>query len=272
MSFAGPAAGHSAPGALPAAEDRCFLWIDLRRATRDRSPFHDIAGRAHGRFVVGTQNLSRAIGETRPHFLVFEFDAPDRCGLDAMFRAKKWFPELPVMMLTEAHSETLAVWALRIRVWDYLVKPLPIAEIANRIETLRMVARMASRERRREPMAPAADVPALPVAGSAPALRTAPAIAYVESCYDRHIAVGTVAALCRLSNSGFSRTFHREHGITFSDYLLRYRVEQARLQLTARRSSLLEIALATGFCDQSHLSKAFKRVVGVCPARYVGPE
>jgi len=143
------------PGCTRAdAASRCFVWFDLRRTARNPSPFHDIAPCAGGHLVVDGGDPVATILAMRPGFLVFEFDAPDRSGIETLTLVRRWFPELPLMMLTDAHSETLAVWALRVRVWDYLVKPLPAVEISSRIEALCHVARQARRARRRQPIIP----------------------------------------------------------------------------------------------------------------------
>ncbi len=249
---------------------RCFVWFDLRRTPRSPSPFHDIAPCAGGHLVAGDGDPVATILAVRPGFLVFEFDTADRHGIETLALVRRWFPDLPLMMLTEAPSETLAVWALRVRVWDYLVKPLPAGEIAPRIEALCHVAHHARRDRLRQPSVPELRAPAQP-APPHRALRTAPAVAYVEAHYPDRVDVATLAALCRLSSSSFSRLFRREHGTTFTDYLLHYRVEQARRRIAGGHTSLREVAQETGFCDQSRLSKAFKRVLGVCPGHYQPP-
>lgn len=127
-------------GFLPSA-NRCLLWVDLRRDRHAPSPFHEIFPADEGRLVVGCEGVHATIEALQPEFLVFEFDAPDQDRLDAMEDARQSFPELPIMVLSEGHSDLLATWALHTRAWDYLVAPLPTTEIAIRLETLCVVAR-----------------------------------------------------------------------------------------------------------------------------------
>jgi len=42
-------------------------------------------------------------------------------------------------MITEAHSEQLAIWAFRTRVWDYFVRPIDTARLLEDIDTLRNI-------------------------------------------------------------------------------------------------------------------------------------
>lgn len=63
------------------------------------------------------------------------------------------------------------------------------------------------------------------------------------------------------------RAFHRAHGLTPYAYLIQMRIERAR-QLLARGARPINVAQATGFADQSHLTRMFRRLTGVTPARY----
>ena len=63
------------------------------------------------------------------------------------------------------------------------------------------------------------------------------------------------------------RDFKRRFATTPHAFLLTLRVERAR-ELLARGSDIAEVALACGFSDQAHLTRCFKRVVGVTPGEY----
>jgi AraC-like DNA-binding protein len=46
------------------------------------------------------------------------------------------------------------------------------------------------------------------------------------------------------------------------------RVRRACDRLRARDATLADVALETGFVDQSHFTRVFKRVMGTTPAAY----
>ncbi|MEM1382367.1 MAG: AraC family transcriptional regulator [Pseudomonadota bacterium] len=71
-----------------------------------------------------------------------------------------------------------------------------------------------------------------------------------------------------LSVSHFSRRFRDSIGETPALYVHRRRLERARELLRTTRQSIAHIALACGFCSQSHLTDAFRRWQGVTPALY----
>ena len=65
-----------------------------------------------------------------------------------------------------------------------------------------------------------------------------------------------------------ARAFRRAFGCTVGEYVRSLRIERAARQLTETNLPLTEIALAEGFCDQSHFSNLFRRHTGVSPFEY----
>jgi AraC family transcriptional regulator len=65
-----------------------------------------------------------------------------------------------------------------------------------------------------------------------------------------------------------AHVFHKSYRCTIGDYVRRLRVERACHDLANSESHLADIALAVGFCDQSHFTRTFKRLIGVAPSEY----
>jgi len=63
----------------------------------------------------------------------------------------------------------------------------------------------------------------------------------------------------------FSRYFEN---LNFGDYLRKLRIEKAKNLLSGSKYSLVEIALLTGFSDQSHFTRTFKKFTGLTPRAY----
>jgi AraC family transcriptional regulator len=63
-----------------------------------------------------------------------------------------------------------------------------------------------------------------------------------------------------------ARTFRRHFERTIGDYLQELRVRHACQQLLTSDLPISEIALASGFYDQSHLSRVVRRLTGQAPA------
>jgi AraC family transcriptional regulator len=65
-----------------------------------------------------------------------------------------------------------------------------------------------------------------------------------------------------------SRQFHQYFGCTIGEYTRRIRIAQAQSLLSRLDLDVSDIALASGFCDQSHFTNMFRRITGMSPGRY----
>ena len=92
--------------------------------------------------------------------------------------------------------------------------------------------------------------------------------AFIDAHFTERIALATVAALVGVHPVHLARTFRRTYHTTFGGYIRTARLEFAARELTATRMPLSEIAMAAGFCDQSHFSRLFKRHTGMSPQEY----
>ncbi len=93
------------------------------------------------------------------------------------------------------------------------------------------------------------------------------AIAYINDHYASDLSLAELADAVHLSPFHLARVFKRSAGMTPHQYLTQVRVHSARALLTAGAGSrsLADVAAAVGFADQSHLTRQFKRVLGVTP-------
>ena len=257
------------PAAGRAANRQRFLWVDLRVASAEASVCEELATAFQGIKVSEPPGIGEAITVHRPSFICFEFDQPDRRRLQALQATKLYFPPLPILMLTEAHSEALATWSFRSRVWDYLVKPVTFEELAWRARALYRLAETTRATGERHNLFPSQPVPfGERVGRSMPRTATAAASDYVRAHLDIGISLATAASLCHLSVSEFSRVFKREHGRTFCDFLLRSRVAKAWELLASPRVTVSEVAFAVGFNDLSYFTRIFRRYTGVSASEY----
>lgn len=90
---------------------------------------------------------------------------------------------------------------------------------------------------------------------------------YIESHYRDAINMEQLAKLTHTSPYHLNRLFAREIGIPPHAYQTQLRVERAK-RLLLRGTSITDAALSTGFFDQSHFTRYFKRIVGVTPRSY----
>lgn len=91
---------------------------------------------------------------------------------------------------------------------------------------------------------------------------------YIDANLDQCIRVVDLGQQVRLSASRFSKGFKVSFGRAPYDYVMTRRVEAAKYLITMTDDPLSQIAQACGLSDQAHLSKIFKRSVGVTPLKW----
>ncbi len=77
-----------------------------------------------------------------------------------------------------------------------------------------------------------------------------------------------VARECGVSEPHLSRVFHRSTGLTFGEYITRFRVEHAKEMLKKKKDTITQIAFASGFQSISQFNRSFKKNVGMTPTAY----
>jgi AraC-like DNA-binding protein len=94
------------------------------------------------------------------------------------------------------------------------------------------------------------------------------ALSYISERYSEPLSLSDVAAHLGISPNYLSVLFHQTTNISFRDYLCQVRVEESKHLLLSTDLSLVEIAIAVGFPDQSYFCKVFKKTVGLTPGKF----
>ncbi len=74
--------------------------------------------------------------------------------------------------------------------------------------------------------------------------------------------------MCGMSAAKFTRSFKQVAGTPYLAYLTRLRLAEAARLLRLGDRTIVEIAGLTGFSDQSHFDRRFKRAFGVTPSQF----
>ncbi|WP_213803502.1 AraC family transcriptional regulator [Granulicella sp. dw_53] len=93
-------------------------------------------------------------------------------------------------------------------------------------------------------------------------------IEFMDAHFERDLRLSELAQETKVSTSHLIRSFRQSTGKTPYQFLLHRRVERAKVLMRDPRSSLTEVGLASGFADQHHLARVFRRVTGVTPSSY----
>ena len=93
------------------------------------------------------------------------------------------------------------------------------------------------------------------------------AASFMQHNFSDKIIVDDIAAQFGMDKYKFIRSFKQEIGITPVSYLLLHRINHSK-KLISQKMPIVEVALETGFYDQSHFTHYFKKYIGISPLLY----
>ena len=93
-------------------------------------------------------------------------------------------------------------------------------------------------------------------------------IRFVDGNLAEAVRVKDLASEVGMSRHHFIRCFRGSMNATPATFIRRRRIELAKALMLTTEQSLAEIALACGQCDQAHLTRLFRSIMGVTPAAW----
>lgn len=168
-------------------------------------------------------------------------------GLELAEQCKQRQPEMEVVIVSAHQDFQYARRAIQVDALDYLPKPFTEKELQLTVE----------RFMKKQHYTP----------GRSSHVQYT--MERIRLGYREKLSLQDIAAEIPVTPSYLSRCFSEEIGETFQDYLLSYRIHQAKKLLTEHPGhSMTVISEKVGLSSQHHFSKAFKKMVGMTPTKY----
>ncbi|MCO6059610.1 response regulator transcription factor [Pseudomonas sp. MOB-449] len=254
------------------AVEPVLLWFDL---TRDRSTptlMLQFGGHCECRLAEGRKTPEKE--QLRQiDMICAHFDRPDVNGLNLLLELKRTYPSTPIAMFTVQHSEELAIWAMRARVWDFVVLPMGVDEQRRFLDSLQQLCkvRRAATSLGRKPLLERN--PPLPdsirmTAGHQKHKALNKVMPYIEQHFRESLDQKELAQQCGMTPFRFSRLFKEVNGVGFMEYILGKRMDFAKHLLENSQMPVTSIGYEAGFKDPSYFARAFKQLAGCTPSEY----
>ncbi|MEB5919668.1 helix-turn-helix domain-containing protein [Enterococcus innesii] len=165
-------------------------------------------------------------------------------------------PNAKAILYSAVESFAIAQKALRYGLIDYLVEPITndfVYALDRGIQSINQIS-LLHVEKNNE---------------ASPSLSLRHKILrYIHENYREHITLDTLADHLHLSRYHTSRLIKNTLGMTFSLYLMIYRIEVAKKELSTSDRSINEISVRVGFNDPNYFSKKFKKATSYTPKEY----
>ena len=193
-----------------------------------------------------------------PDVVFSDIKMPEMDGIELIARLQEMNPSILCVIVSGYSDFEYTRAAIRNNAVDYLLKPVNAEELAALLTRLEAV--LLAREKT---VVPNREISAEQIVQKV--------MIYLRENYSEQIDFASVAEAHAISAPYLSRLFHEYAGISPSQYLTGYRMEQAKKLLRDSRLTIGEIAARVGYPDPFHFSKVFKNKVGVCPSQFRQP-
>jgi AraC family transcriptional regulator len=93
-------------------------------------------------------------------------------------------------------------------------------------------------------------------------------LSFIDANYGRDLSLAELAGAAGMSTFHFSREFKKTMGKTPHQYLMKLRIDRAKMLLSQSEMPLIEVGLRSGFSHQSHFTRLFRKLTGTTPQAY----
>ncbi len=94
------------------------------------------------------------------------------------------------------------------------------------------------------------------------------AIQYIHKNYSKEICIDDVCSFLNINKSYFCSLFKKETGLTFCNFLNKFRIEISKSLLTNRDYSIMDVSLCVGYNNHNYYSSLFKKLNNITPLEF----
>lgn len=202
------------------------------------------------------------IDDIRPDICFVDIQMPFMNGIDFSKIAKERYPDLKIVILSAFDEFSYARECIGIGVSEYLLKPIEKNKVTETLQRLRRELQEMRMQQTEDPCnEPAAAQEVVSVSDRV--------MCYINENYTTvDLNLSKVAQEFGFNASYLSRKFKKETGNSFTDYILRCRMERAK-KLAGSDKPMYQVAIEIGVPDPNYFSKCFKRHVGMTYSEFV---
>ncbi len=195
------------------------------------------------------------IDEMRPDIAFVDISMPFMNGIEFAEIATKRYPNLVIIIMSAFDEFEYARQCIRLRVFEYMLKPVVRTEVAETLAKVRKYLDETSRDE-----------------GENGKVMEPTVIGQIENYLrenftDSKINLTGVAQMFGFSSSYLSRKFKLETGKSFVEYLTECRMERAK-EMAKTNSKMFATAIDVGIPDPNYFGRCFKKYTGMSYSEY----
>ena len=205
-----------------------------------------------GEAADGMEALAQ-IDHLQPDIVIMDINIPIINGLKVIQTSRIRYPDMAFIIVSGYDDFSYCREALRMRITDYILKPVNYEEFGSCIDRLK-IALYENRKTEEQDAQEERTITGI--------------IRYLQEHLDKEISLTILADEFHLSSQYISQLFKSEIGVNFLAYLTSIRMERAKKLLLATSLSIGEISEKCGYADYRVFTKAFKKEEGSTPSQY----
>lgn len=221
-----------------------------------------------GEAANGREGIEKIL-ELKPDIVLADIMMPYVDGIE-MIRQTKDKLKYKSILLTSYAEFSYAKQAIDLQVSDYLMKPVEEEELRTAIEKIsNQIAKEKEIEQLYEKQNNGMDMKEYYVRAEAESPYILQMLQITENRYAEKLSVEGIADELGVSASFLSRKFKKSTGLTYLDFLNKYRVQQAIKLLETGQYKVYEVSDMIGFTDYKHFNSVFKRYTNQAPSDFI---
>ena len=205
-----------------------------------------------GEAADGMEALAQ-IDHLQPDIVIMDINIPIINGLKVIQTSRMRYPDMAFIIVSGYDDFSYCREALRMRITDYILKPVNYEEFGSCIDRLK-IALYENRKTEEQDAQEERTITGI--------------IRYLQEHLDKEIRLNILANEFHLSSQYISQLFKSEIGVNFLAYLTSIRMERVKKLLLATSLSIGEISEKCGYADYRVFTKAFKKEEGSTPSQY----
>lgn len=207
----------------------------------------------------GLAGLNYIINNT-PDIIICDINMPKMDGLEMLSKSLDY--DYIAIIVSGYDYFDYAKRALKYGVSDYLLKPIDISELE---ESLRNAKKILEDKRKITLDMIIKDLQLNIGNNNIEDPVVSAMITYINDNYDEKISISDLTNTLMYSESMLNKKFKKEVGITFNEYLNRFRINKAIFYLKEKLYTVAEVSTMCGFSSPKYFSRVFKKYLGFSP-------
>ncbi len=205
-----------------------------------------------GEAADGMEALAQ-IDHLQPDIVIMDINIPIINGLKVIQTGRMRYPDMAFIIVSGYDDFSYCREALRMRITDYILKPVNYEEFGSCIDRLKITL-YENRKTEEQDNQEERTITGI--------------IRYLQENLAEEISLNILADKFHLSPQYISQLFKNEIGVNFLAYLTNIRMERAKKLLITTSLSIGEISEKCGYADYRVFTKAFKKEEGSTPSQY----